>query len=157
MGPFNTLLGARNTMRRTISILLAVVVSLGLFTRAWSQDVIPIDNLAGDYVAIQGTWIVTHNEIAKIVLPEMHGRHFIFRDNQFHLDGDTRTETFVLDEKSDPKRIDFISGSSVIKGIYKLQKNVLTLCTAPPGTARPSRFGSSRDSRVILTIVKRIE
>jgi uncharacterized protein (TIGR03067 family) len=113
------------------------------------------DELSGDYVALRGAWTVTHNEMLKLTLHEMHGRQFIFQGDRFHLDGDTGTEQFVLDESSSPKRIDFISGASVIQGIYKLEGDVLTFCTAPPGVARPTRFESALDSRIILTIVKR--
>ena len=59
----------------------------------------------------------------------------------------------VMEEARLP--IDFISGASVIQGIYKLEGDVLTFCTAPPGVARPTRFESALDSRIILTIVKR--
>src|SRR5262245_46867281 len=136
-------------------LLQAALLVITASAQGSSPSGVPTEHLSGDYVALQGTWIVTHNELAQHVLPETHGRQFIFEGNQFHLDGDSGAERFTLDETTTPKRIDFVDDSSVIKGIYKLQEGVLTLCTAPPGVDRPTRFETARDSKVVLTIVKR--
>lgn len=135
--------------------VLLVVSAPSCVPRAADTHTAAATDLSGDYDALRGAWTVTHNEMLKMTLHEMHGREFIFEGDRFRLDGDTGTEQFVLDGSNSPKRIDFISGASVIRGIYKLEGDVLTLCTAPPGVARPTSFESALDSRVILTILER--
>lgn len=149
-------LGRAGACVALVSMLLAGCARSvrGEFAAAPSPRAIPA-HLTGDYVALQGTWIVTHNELSKTVIAEMRGREFIFQDNQFRLDGGAGAETFVLDEQSRPKGIDFVSGSSVIKGIYMVQADALVLCTAPSGDERPTDFKTSRATRVILTELRR--
>ena len=104
-----------NPARLTLPLVALLAAATSAATL--SPNATPIEQLTGDYVALQGTWIVTYNEIAKMVTPDMHGRQFIFEGKQFHLDGDSGTERFTIDETSTPKRIDFIDDSSAIKGI----------------------------------------
>lgn len=139
------------------NVLMVSAACLFVAAGALSQDMPGSEKRVGDYLAFQGTWIVTHNELAGNVLGGTHGRHFIFEGDRFHLDGDSGSEEFKLVESSNPREIDFISGSSVIKGIYKFDGVVLTLCTAPPGVERPKHFVTSRESKVILTRLKRVE
>jgi len=105
----------------------------------------------GDYDALQGAWVVTH--INALSAP-LHEPKFVFDSDRFHLGGDSRDQPFVLDESSDPKSIDFGNDSSV-KGIYKLEGDVLALCLAAPGAGRPARFETDRGSGVILIVVRR--
>ena len=113
------------------------------------------ETLGGDYLALQGRWTVTHNELKRNVLSKMHGSVFVFRDNEFFVQGDTGTEFYRLREDLTPKHIDFISGNSVIRGIYELNGDQLTLCTAAPGDKRPTAFRTSILRGDILTRVKR--
>jgi uncharacterized protein (TIGR03067 family) len=62
--------------------------------------------------------------------------------------------TFTLDATKSPKEIDLVPDGPkkvVIKAIYKLEKDVLTICHAAPGAKRPTAFASKKDSGDTLT------
>ena len=66
--------------------------------------------------------------------------------------------TFTLDASKSPKEIDLVAGGPkkvVIKGIYKIEKDVLTICHAAPGGKRPTAFESKKDSGDTLTVWKK--
>jgi uncharacterized protein (TIGR03067 family) len=66
--------------------------------------------------------------------------------------------TFTLDAAKSPKEIDIVPGGQkkvVIKGIYKLEKDVLTICHAAPGGKRPTAFASKEGSGDTLTVWKK--
>jgi uncharacterized protein (TIGR03067 family) len=108
--------------------------------------------LAGDYKRIQGSWIVTSNEIRKQSLPQMTGAVFYFSGNQHWITGDKGREWFALDETHSPKSIDFYDKiAPSIRGIYKIEGDRLTLCTAAPGYPRPTEFSTSLFRGTILT------
>jgi uncharacterized protein (TIGR03067 family) len=66
--------------------------------------------------------------------------------------------TFTLDASKSPKEIDLVPDGPkkvVIKGIYKLDKDVLTICHAAPGAKRPTAFTSKEGSGDTLTVWKK--
>jgi uncharacterized protein (TIGR03067 family) len=66
--------------------------------------------------------------------------------------------TFTLDAIRSPKEIDFVPDGPkkvVVKGIYKIEKGVLTVCHAAPGGKRPTAFASKKDSGDTLTVWKK--
>ena len=144
-------------MPKYIPCFVIALICGSVFSAVWAGDPLPGEEAATDQLAIQGQWIVTHNEIAMLVATEMHGSRFAFDGDRFLINGEPAGERFVLGSEKNRKTIDFTSGPSVIKGIYKLEGDRLTLCTAPPQTPRPSRFETSVNSRVILTVLKRDE
>lgn len=113
--------------------------------------------LEGDYLRIQGTWTVVYNELKLQPTPQLHGALHIFREDRFRLGDDPPgSERFILDETSNPKRIDFDDGRPPrILGIYKLERNRLTVCTGGPGEPRPTEFKTSPFSGTILTQLER--
>jgi uncharacterized protein (TIGR03067 family) len=114
--------------------------------------------LEGDYARIQGTWTVVYNELKGVPTPPLYGALHIYRADRFRLGDDPPGdgELFILDETSNPKRIDFDDGHTPrILGIYKLEDNRLTVCTGGPGEARPTEFKTSPVSGTILTRLER--
>ena len=66
--------------------------------------------------------------------------------------------TFTLDASKSPKEIEIVPDGPkkvVIKGIYKLEKDVLTICHAAPGAKRPAAFASKEGSGDTLTVWKK--
>ncbi|MGV3660100.1 MAG: TIGR03067 domain-containing protein [Prosthecobacter sp.] len=112
--------------------------------------------LEGDYQQLQGSWVVTANEIKKRNMPQMAGAVFNFSKNEHWISGDKGHDYFALDEKTSPKSIDFYDKTNpVIKGIYKIEGSKLTLCTAAPGQPRPVDFKTSIFTGTILTTAER--
>lgn len=63
--------------------------------------------------------------------------------------------TFTLDATKTPREIDIVPdgpAKATIKGIYKIEKGVLTVCHAAIGARRPPAFESKKDSGETLTV-----
>jgi uncharacterized protein (TIGR03067 family) len=95
--------------------------------------------------------------MSHVPLPEMKGRVHIYFGRQFRLDTDAGSEAFRIDERSEPKRIDFDDGRRpLMQGIYKLEADRLTVCVAAPGRRRPTTFKTRFGDRSLLTILQRV-
>jgi uncharacterized protein (TIGR03067 family) len=139
---------------KTQRYTLPLLAMLTLGARIYATEAKP--HLAGDYSQLEGRWLVLRNEIKKQAIPAMRGRLFIFQEKTFRIDTDKGSEGYSLDEKTDPKSIDFNDGRSpAILGIYKLEGDSLVICTGAPGAKRPKEFKTSRSSGTVLTELKR--
>lgn len=67
--------------------------------------------------------------------------------------------TFTLDATKSPPWIDLTPKGPkqlvVIRGIYKLEKGILTICYAPPGKDRPTTFDAREGSGHTLNVWKK--
>jgi uncharacterized protein (TIGR03067 family) len=140
------------------TLVLTVLLSGCAYTETAfdrSIDLLPATP-TGDYLRLQGTWVVVHNELRTMALPQMKGRLFIFERDRFRLDTDTGSERYAIDESTEPKRIDFDDGRSpLIRGIYTVDAENLVICAAAPGKRRPTEFKTGLFSGDILTKLKK--
>lgn len=70
--------------------------------------------------------------------------------------------TFQLDPKATPATIDITPGrgaapGQVVKGIYKLENDKLTICFTMGGAERPKEFQSGLNSNVGLLVLERVK
>lgn len=141
-----------------INRLFLLLPLAALLTACATTPTVParMGPLSGDEKLLQGSWVVTHNEMMRVPTPELVGRLHIYEGRRFRLDADSGSEEFRVDEQSNPKRIDFDDGRlPVIQGIYTLDGNRLTLCTGAPGRPRPTAFSTSFRSKSVLTVLVR--
>jgi uncharacterized protein (TIGR03067 family) len=116
-----------------------------------------------DLDAMQGEWACESMTRDGVVIPDDEAQA-LFRT----VKGDTyvvsrfRTRagagTFTLDATRSPKEVDIVPAGPkkvVIKAIYKIEKDLLTICHATPAGERPKAFASKKDSGDTLTVWKR--
>jgi uncharacterized protein (TIGR03067 family) len=64
---------------------------------------------------------------------------------------------YVVDKKVQPQAIDYVDGDTKELGIYKLEKNTLTICYAGVGEPRPVEFTAPADTARRVIVLIRIE
>ena len=72
---------------------------------------------------------------------------------------ETSEGTYTTDPAKDPAQIDCVSGKAAKSkgGIFKVEKDTLTLCFAEGDAARPTKFESPAGTRIMLLTFKRVE
>lgn len=115
--------------------------------------------------ALQGEWKIVEfvkggkaTDAAKLGAVTIKGDQLTIRDGK-------RDEpaTFTLDPKAKPPAIDIRPGNAgakkdaVIKGIYKLEKDRLTIAFGGDGTERPKEFKSEAGSKTGLFVLERVK
>jgi len=68
------------------------------------------------------------------------------------LDEQTTDMTFTLDPKADPPALDFRAAGNkrVIRGIFKLEKDKITICFGIENSQRPTEFKATRDNSIMV-------
>lgn len=124
----------------------------------------PEDAAKKDLEALQGDWKVEKAvRGGKDAPAEVAAKlKLTFAGNKLSVDeGSARDEqaTLTLDPSKTPAAVDFQPtrpGKDVIKGIYKLDGDSLTLCWAKEGD-RPTEFASKEGSETVLFELKRVK
>jgi uncharacterized protein (TIGR03067 family) len=129
----------------------------------------PVPKGAGtnpDKEAIQGEWkIVTDVRDGKDRTREFAGVPVTIKDNtiSFKIGKRDETQPFAIDPKADPKTIDLLpevndGKAPTFPGIYKLEKDKLTICFSTRlRFDRPKEFKSEKGSSVSLLVLERMK
>jgi uncharacterized protein (TIGR03067 family) len=141
-------------------MIRACVLSLGLAALAFADRE---DVNTKDRDAMQGDWACESLTRDGMALPDDDAQSF-FRTVKgdtytvFRFRGRIGAGTFTLDATKTPREIDLVPEGPkkvVIKGIYKIEKDVLTMCYAAPGGKRPEAFAAKKDSGDTLAVWKK--
>jgi uncharacterized protein (TIGR03067 family) len=120
------------------------------------------DKPEDDAKGIQGSWKVKHMEEEGEKAPpyQLKDIAFVFdgAKSSMRYQGKVRDEgTFKLDPSATPKQIDMMFKEGTMQGIYKLEKDQLTIC-APAfknNKTRPKEFATKAGSKTMLMVLER--
>ena len=143
------------------SIFLVTVVAACLCGSAFGAQEPAKQELARH----QGTWTAvsfrregqeTPAEIVRTITRTVEGDHVVWKRDGKSFAG----TTVVLDPGRDPRTIDVLpdggpSRGKRVLGIYKIEKDTLTLCMADPDQPRPREFKAEKGSKHTLMVFKR--
>jgi uncharacterized protein (TIGR03067 family) len=106
--------------------------------------------------AFQGEWKLT--TWAKLGRPfpkdKLENSKVVVKEGAFSmtLDEQTTDMTFALDPKAEPPALDFRSEGNkrLIRGIYKREKDKITICFGIENSPRPTEFKAGRDTSIMV-------
>ena len=129
---------------------LLTAIALASFAPAFSSA----DDAKKAVESLQGEWRYLTFTKLKRDNPEVvkNGKVVIKGDEiTFNLGDDNTTVSFTLDPKAEPPAIDWkVGGMTVIMGIYKLDKDKLTICFGIEGSARPTEFKTGKNNSIMV-------
>lgn len=112
--------------------------------------------------ALQGTWKILSFENNQGKDTNFEGATIEFdkdgKNLTFSKDGQAKKGTFTLNPTGKPKEIDIKPGdeNKTFEGIYRIEKDKLTLCLAPEsGDGRPSEFALKDGKNYVLVTLEK--
>jgi uncharacterized protein (TIGR03067 family) len=143
-------------MSRTFVLAVAVLAVPALAAPKVKEKAPPAPEIVGEWVAESRTF-----GGQPIALP-VNGTRLIFRPDGTYTfvvngqDPDPHGHKFTLNAKGDPAEIDFIPREKpAYLGVFKIEKDTLTLCHTRAGDARPDKLESPAGSRADLYVFRR--
>ena len=152
---------------RTTSNRLAGCLVLAILTAGWGVEVPALDDSVAkaERERHQGTWIATSfvfdgtetpKDIVATITRTVEGDHVVWKRDGKNFAG----TKFVLDPSKNPKTIDVTpdggpNRDKVVLGIYKFEKDTLTICMAGTGQERPKTFEAEKGSGRTLMAFRR--
>ena len=145
-------------MRGVLSLTTVALLSLGTGLRGQDKPATDLDKL-------QGTWVPT-----SAVFGGAEARPELLKDRLWVITGDQLAElnkgrresraTLTVDGAKKPAAIDvaYIDGMAkgvMLRGIYKIEGDMLTVCTDTLPGERPTEFVSKSGSGTALMVFKR--
>jgi uncharacterized protein (TIGR03067 family) len=118
----------------------------------------PGDTTKADTKSMQGNWKVEKIETGGTADASKVGTQMTIKDDVLTIKDGKRDEvaTFKLDGKKKPKEITISPkrDNTGVAGIYKLEKDTLTICFAKGGGPRPKSF-TTKDTKNTVIVFKR--
>jgi len=141
-----------------------IVASLGVVVVFLLGADAPSDAAKKDLAALQGEWKVEKAVRGGMAAPAdvVEKLKLKFEGVKVVVDeGTARDEQaeVTLDPSKKPAAVDIVPtrpGKEIVKGIYKLDGDSLTMCWAKSGE-RPSEFASKEGTEVVLFVLKRVK
>jgi len=116
--------------------------------------------------SIVGEWVrVGHTQAGQPVAPDKEAHRQVFKpDGEWEYyygdhKGTPDRKTYVVDLKQSPPAIDLFSNSPRAdgrRGIYKIEKDTLTVCLVNAPGERPKTFESSAERPTTVWVFKRV-
>ena len=114
-------------------------------------------SISADKDALQGTWVVNSLEIAGKNIDKNKGRIYTFAGDRAttNIKGEEESATYRTHDSESPKQI-VISNErgTIVRAIYKIENDTLTLCVGEGGRA-PKTFESKHHFKMVLKRRKR--
>jgi uncharacterized protein (TIGR03067 family) len=142
---------------------LVTALALASFVAA---PVPPPDELERARQSLQGEWQVAEftRDGRAWEVKELEGAKAVFKGSIFTITIGQRADetTFTLDPKTSPATINFMKTDPkfqgrVMSGIFKLEGDKLTICSAHEDAERPKEFKSAEKSRTCLFVLERVK
>jgi uncharacterized protein (TIGR03067 family) len=144
-------------MTRSLVLAIAALAAPALAAPKVKEKGPPAPPIVGEWVAESRTF-----GGQAIALP-VDGVRLVFRANGEYTwvingqDADPYGHKYTLNAKGDPAEIDFIPREKPpYLGVFKIEKDTLTLCHTRAGGARPTAFESAAGSTSELYVFRRV-
>jgi len=146
-------------MHMRAAITLTIMLGLSL-SGASAQDAAKKAEAAKkEMEALEGTWVAVAATRDGEQAPEdrLQTIKLVFKANQVT---HRQTGKYELDPAEKPKSIDIkpledTDAEKIIKGIYEIKGDELTVCVSMPGKERPTEFASKPGSGTALLVLKK--
>jgi uncharacterized protein (TIGR03067 family) len=142
-------------MRRLATVVVLAVLTGGLSVRTQCQE--PEDPSKADLKKLQGAWkVVKVTRGGKEMKKDLDKVEATFEKDALTIGEEGRKgekATVTLDGKKNPKQIDIAPGEKAerkVLGIYKIDKEEVTLCYSRPGSPRPTKFDDPEAAVLVL-------
>jgi uncharacterized protein (TIGR03067 family) len=135
-----------------MKVLLTVAAGLVFLATAGAQDNDPA--IKKDKGILKGTWKFESFETAEGKKDDIDGATLSFDADkiEFKKGDEIRKGTFTINPAGKPKEIDFKADDKDMVGIYKIEKETLTMCVClEPNQARPGAF-AAKEACVLVTL-----
>jgi uncharacterized protein (TIGR03067 family) len=143
---------------------LICLLAAGLLAADVPRDQIQRDDLE----QLQGTWKVERIELAGQAMPAnaVGELRMVFEGNSLTMmmDKNMREKGRFALVEGEPPGIDIEepggAGNRIVKGIYRLEEDTLTICSEEGGGrqgVRPKSFETKGNERVVLIVLKRVQ
>jgi uncharacterized protein (TIGR03067 family) len=128
-----------------------------------AEILVAADEAPGESAKFNGTWVLIRVDLSRIAMPDViSNSSMVINGNKLatRLGQETFEGTHRFDPNQDPKACDRTVTSGPNKGtkqygIYRLDGDELTICSASSGFPRPKEFKAPDGSNATLIVWKR--